>query len=289
MNPEPGDSTASDPSSLNSAPSTPSAPSAGSPPIAQGAVQPTRRRVVQGGRRRKKPKELPKWARNPIGKIVHDWVVPLGMAVVILTPLRSSLADWNDVPSGSMRPTILEGDRIWVNKLAYGLRVPFTKIWALEWDGPSRGDIVTLASPADGIRLVKRIVGLPGDRIAMQGNRLTINGQPMEYRVVEQNVAEPVPGRSPVGAMHVQETLGGVRHIVTIVPGAQSASTFGEMVVPNGKYMVMGDNRDMSGDSRLFGFVDREAIYGRVGGVALSVDPQHWYRPRFERWFMDLK
>lgn len=239
------------------------------------------------GKKAKKP--LPKWARNPIGKLVHDWVVPLVMAVVILTPLRSSLADWNDVPSGSMRPTILEGDRIWVNKLAYGLRVPFTKVWALEWDGPGRGDIVTCASPTDGTRLVKRIVGLPGDRIAMAGNRLTINGEAVEYRVVDENVIEPVVGRSPVRALHVQETLGGVRHIVTVVPGAQSPHTFEEKVIPDGQYMVMGDNRDMSGDSRLFGFVEREAIYGRVGGVAFSVDPGNWYRPRFERWFMGLK
>jgi len=248
-----------------------------------------RRRAVRGGRRKKQPKPLPKWARNPIGRIVHDWVVPLAMAVAILTPLRSSLADWNDVPSGSMRPTILEGDRIWVNKLAYGLRVPFTKVWALEWDGPGRGDIVTCASPTDGVRLVKRVVGLPGDTIAMEGNRLTINGERVEYLVLSENVVEPIPGRTPVRAMHVQETIGGVRHTVTIVPGAQSAHTFTEMVIPEGQYMLMGDNRDMSGDSRLFGFVDREAIYGKVGGVAFSVDPGNWYRPRFERWFMRLK
>lgn len=240
-------------------------------------------------RRGKKAKPLPRWAQNRLGKLVHDWVLPLGMAVAVLTPLRSSLADWNDVPSGSMRPTILEGDRIWVNKLAYGLRVPFTRIWMAEWGGPDRGEIITLASPADGTRLVKRVVGLPGDHIAMRDNRLLINGAPVEYRIVDENVVEPVVGQSPVRAYHVQETLGGLRHIVTIVPGASSMNTFEEMVIPANQYLVLGDNRDMSGDSRLFGLVERDAIYGRVGGVAFSVDPTNYYRPRFDRWFMNLK
>ena len=220
---------------------------------------------------------------------MHDWVIPLAVAAAILMPLRSTLADWNDVPSGSMRPTILEGDRIWVNKLAYGLRVPFTRIMLAQWGAPKRGEIVTCASPADGTRLVKRVVGLPGDVISMQANRLTINGEVLEYRVVNENVAEPVPGGQSVRAIHVQEMLGTVRHIVTVVPGAQSAHTFSEMTIPEGKYFVMGDNRDLSGDSRVFGLVDASAVYGRVGGVAFSVDPKNFYRPRFERWFMGVK
>lgn len=246
--------------------------------------------VQRGKRRARKAKPLPRWAQNPLGKVVHDWIVPLGVAVAVLTPLRSSLADWNDVPSGSMRPTILEGDRIWVNKLAYGLRVPFTHWWVTRWDEPSRGDIVTLASPADGTRLVKRIVGLPGDRIAMHANRLEINGQEQGYAVVDQHIQEPLPGASQqVPALHVQEMLGSVRHMLTIVPGAQSAHTFEELEIPAGMYLVLGDNRDLSGDSRVFGLVERADIYGRVGGVAFSVDPSNAYMPRFERWFMGLK
>src|ERR1043165_4321169 len=93
---------------------------------------------------------------------------PLLILAVILFSIRSSLADWNDVPSGSMRPTILEGDRIFVNKLAYDLKVPFTTIHIAEWSNPKRGDIVVFYSPHDGQRLIKRVIGLPGDMIELR-------------------------------------------------------------------------------------------------------------------------
>ena len=77
--------------------------------------------------------------RGPFMRFAHDWIFPLVIAAAVLTPIRSSVADWNDVPTGSMRPTILEGDRIFVNKLAYGLRVPLTKVWIAHWGAPQRG------------------------------------------------------------------------------------------------------------------------------------------------------
>ena len=89
---------------------------------------------------------------------------PLLILVVVLCSIRSSLADWNDVPSGSMNPTIIEGDRIYVNKLAYDLKVPFTTWHLATWSNPQRGDIVVFYSPHDGIRLVKRVVGLRSTR-----------------------------------------------------------------------------------------------------------------------------
>jgi signal peptidase I len=87
----------------------------------------------------------------------------------------SAIADWNDVPTGSMNPTILAGDRIFVNKLAYDLRISFTTWRLAHWDNPRRGEIVVFFSPVDGTRLVKRVIGVPGDVIAMNGNRLYIN------------------------------------------------------------------------------------------------------------------
>src|SRR5262245_13276000 len=95
----------------------------------------------------------------------QEWIKPLAVVAAVVLPFKSAIADWNWVPSGSMKPTILEGDLVLVNKLAYDLKVPFT-LWRLAaWDNPSRGDIVVLFSPHDGKRLVKRVIALPGDTL----------------------------------------------------------------------------------------------------------------------------
>src|SRR3954463_1479515 len=104
-------------------------------------------------------------------KVFYEVRVFLLMLLVI-SSLRSILYDWNDVPTGSMKPTIEEGDRVFVNKLSYDLKVPFTTYELAKWDDPKRGDIVVFFSPADGARLVKRVIGLPGDHIALRDNQL---------------------------------------------------------------------------------------------------------------------
>src|SRR5271168_5217669 len=100
------------------------------------------------------------------------------MLILILTAVRSAIADWNDVPTGSMNPTIVQGDRVFVNKLAYDLKVPFTTLHLARWGDPKRGDIVVFFSPTDGVRLVKRVIGVPGDEIQLVNDRLLINGHP---------------------------------------------------------------------------------------------------------------
>src|SRR3954451_15453600 len=109
----------------------------------------------------------------------REEIRPLMILAAVLFSLRSSLADWNDVPTGSMKPTILEGDRVFVNKVAYDLKVPFTTWHVAEWSNPRRGDIVVFFSPHDGERLVKRVIGLPGDTIELRNNVLVVNGQPI--------------------------------------------------------------------------------------------------------------
>src|SRR5258705_12805709 len=101
-------------------------------------------------------------------KKVFDEIRVFILMLLIISSLRSALADWNDVPTGSMKPTIQEGDRVVVNKLAYDLKVPFTTIEIWKWSDPRRGDIVVLFSPLDGTRLVKRVIAVPGDRNAMR-------------------------------------------------------------------------------------------------------------------------
>jgi signal peptidase I len=223
-------------------------------------------------------------------RALKSWIVPLAIVAGVMAPLRSAVADWNDVPSSSMTPTILEGDRVFVNKLAYGLRVPFTSTWLATWSGPMRGDVVTLASPADGIRLVKRVVGLPGDRISMRDDRLVLNGRPLEYRVLDENSPATLPDGRTVRTILLEESLPGHPHRVRFTPSVRSGlRTFAEIVVPDDSYFVMGDNRDVSADSRVFGFVKRESIYGEATGIALSLDPDACYLPRFSRWLRRME
>ena len=219
----------------------------------------------------------------------RDTLAPILIVIAIVVPLRSAIADWNDVPSGSMRPTILEGDRIWVNKLAYGLRIPLTMSWIARWDTPERGDVVTFASPDDGIRLVKRIVAIPGDRISMNANRLTLNGRVLDYDEVTEGLPALRARDRGMAPIVRTERLDEHPHAIAVVPAlAGYSDSFPEFTVPEGHYFFMGDNRDQSRDSRFIGPLALEEIYGRVTHVALSVDPDHYYKPRFARWGKSL-
>src|SRR5882672_8525685 len=149
--------------------------------------------------------------RRAIGTRAREFwrkeIRPLLIIAVVLFSVRSSLADWNDVPSGSMRPTILEGDRIFVNKLAYDLKVPFTTRHIAEWSNPRRGDIVVFYSPQDGKRLVKRVIGLPGDTIELRNETLILNGQPVEYRPIAQELLRDVPAQDLARSLFASEQL----------------------------------------------------------------------------------
>jgi signal peptidase I len=209
-----------------------------------------------------------------------EWMQPLLVTAIVLGSFRSAVADWNDVPTGSMRPTVLEGERVFINRAAYDLKVPFTTWRLARWSDPSRGDIVVLYSPHDGNRLLKRVVGIPGDRIEMKDNRLIVNGTTAVYR----------EAAAPDGDSEVwQETVFDREHLVELSPTRTAASTFGPVVVPPERYLVMGDNRDNSFDSRFFGFVPRSEILGQATRVVASVDPARSFRPRFERFMKALQ
>src|SRR6202142_3543320 len=139
---------------------------------------------------------------------------PLLLLALVMFSIRSSLADWNDVPTGSMKPPILEGDRVFVNKLAYDLKVPFTTRHIAEWSNPQRGDIVVFFSPRDGQRLVKRVVGLPGDTIELRNNGLVLNGKPVEYQPVAEVLLRDVAALDRASSIFAVEQLAGRRHAV---------------------------------------------------------------------------
>lgn len=209
-----------------------------------------------------------------------EWLRPLAVVALVLGSFRSAVADWNDVPTGSMRPTVLEGERVFVNRAAYDLKVPFTTVRLAQWSDPTRGDIVVLYSPHDGVRLLKRVVGVPGDRIEMKDNRLIVNGTGALYKDT---------ATRDRNSMVLLETVDRREHLVAVSSGHTSSATFGPVTVPAGQYLVMGDNRDNSFDSRYFGFVPRSEILGRATRIVASVDPERSFRPRFGRFLKALE
>lgn len=236
------------------------------------------------GAKKAEAKKLP-WHK----RLVKEWVIPVLTVLAVLLPLRSVVADWYDVPTGSMEPTILPGDRIVANKLAYGLRVPFTETWVARWDAPETGEIVILHSPATGQRLVKRVIGVEGDTVEMRNNHLVINGSALEYDPFTSAELDSIEKALRHGREFATETLGSVEHTVMVTPRVMAARSFGPVTVPAGHCFVMGDNRDASADSRAFGFVPLSKVVGRSSRVALSVDPMRWPLPRTSRFLHGLQ
>lgn len=186
-----------------------------------------------------------------------------------------------------MRPTVLEGDVLLVNRLAYDLKVPLTDVGIASLGEPRRSDIVTFESPRDGMRLVKRIVGLPGDTIAMRKNLLYVNGVAARYSdpaLVREPPDEPGGGT----ALRMTESIAGSRRRIQYLPDASSMKDFGPVVVPAGSYFMLGDNRDNSADSRYIGPVARRLLIGRVNRLVASADILGGWTPRFDRFGMPL-
>ena len=206
--------------------------------------------------------------------------------IVLMSVFRSSLADWNAVPTGSMKPTIVEGDRIIVNKLAYDLNLPFSTISIAKLADPKRGDIIIFNSQVSKKRLVKRVIGLPGDIVSMSNNVLSINDTTLDYRHFPTD-SDSSMNRS-IPSIDLVENLLGTEHPIRIAKYYTRASSFAPIRVPADMYLALGDNRDNSVDSRYIGFVPREEIIGRSRSVAMSFDYDDYYLLRKERFFKPL-
>jgi signal peptidase I len=202
--------------------------------------------------------------------------------LLCMTMFRSAVADWNVVPTGSMQPTIKIGDRILVDRMAYDIRLPLTHISLLQLADPQRGDIVVLDSQAAHERLVKRVIGLRGDQVAMRNNVLFINGHAASYHATDRSGIHD-DMQSP--AHYEIEHYGAMRHAIRLSDYWPSpASNFGPVTVPAGQYLLLGDDRDNSMNSRYFGFFPRNEILGRSRRVVASLDPAHRYLPRTDRF-----
>jgi signal peptidase I len=172
-------------------------------------------------------------------------IVSLAIVLAAVTAARSSLADHYYVPSGSMEYSLMPGDRVVVNKMSYGFRIPLTKIDIVGSSTPERGEIAVFDSPEDGTtRLIKRVVAIGGDRVSVSNGQLSINGQPLGDRMVEH--------------------FGEREALLKLSSGG--GDDF-EGLVPPGMVLVMGDHRGNSNDGRKFGFIDERELFGRAVAI----------------------
>jgi signal peptidase I len=191
--------------------------------------------------------------------------------VLVVLLLRSFLVEPFRIPSGSMMPTLLIGDFILVNKFTYGLRLPVLNTKILENGAPERGDIVVFRFPKDPtVDYIKRVIGLPGDRIGYYRKQIYVNGNPMKQTSLGL-YAGGSQGAGMEGESLFNEELGEVQHDILMRAGEPSARE-GEFIVPAGHYFVMGDNRDNSNDSRFWGAVPEANLVGRAFFIWMSWD-----------------
>lgn len=198
----------------------------------------------------------------------------------LMIVFRSSFADINRVPTGSMKPTIVEGDRIVVNKLAYDIQAPLINTKLFKLADPERGDIVVFKSAVSKQRLVKRVIGIPGDTISMTNNLVIINGEPLNYKTKTDEHSALFKD--------IQENLLGFEHAIRVTNRGSNLSSFRPVNIPNDFYLALGDNRDNSADSRVIGLIPRDEIIGRSRQVLMSLNPENNYFPRTERFLKTL-
>lgn len=234
-----------------------------------------------------------------------DTVKTLFYAIIIAILIRTFLFEPFKIPSGSMYPTLYVGDYLFVSKYSYGYSkhsFPFSiplfdgRIWA---DEPQRGDVVVFKFPQDNrTDYIKRIIGLPGDRIKLVDGRLYINGKMMKREAVEDFVIRDYQGNAERYHQYVETLPEGLTHRILEVSDEENEDNVPELTVPQGYYFVMGDNRDRSDDSRVnVGFVPFENLVGKARFLFFSHnDDGVWYKPwtwpkkiRWERLFNGIK
>ncbi|MDH3693968.1 MAG: signal peptidase I [Gammaproteobacteria bacterium] len=189
---------------------------------------------------------------------------------------RTAVADWSYVPSGSMEPTLYEGDYVWIDKTYYGPSIPLLNFRLGSFGKPDRGDIVTFVPPHTDDLFVKRVIGTPGDKIRFQGPNIFINDEKLDLRLSSKSKL-PIIG---------QETIDKVEHLIQLSGNIHLPRNNETIVVPDSRYFVMGDHRNNSADSRYWGFVEEDQIMGKVTHVAVSFSNR---RPASRRFRIKLQ
>lgn len=220
-----------------------------------------------------------------------SFVRDVAVMAFLIFAARSAFADWYKVPTGSMKPTILEGDHVFVNRVAYDLKLPFTRIHVMKWGDPQRGQVVVLHSPQDNKRLIKRVVAVPGDRLQIRNDVLWLNGEQVSSLPIEADQLDSASAMAPRDlqqSLFSVEQLPGQSHIIMHNMQVFRRPSY-DIEVPEDFYFVMGDNRDNSADSRAFGLVHRDYFVGHAKRILTSFDQDELFAPRWDRFFEDLR
>ena len=192
--------------------------------------------------------------------------------LIFVLVIRSFIFEPFRIPSGSMKPTLVVGDFIFVKKFSYGLRLPVTETKIIETGQPARGDVVVFRLPSDpSINYIKRVIGLPGDTVSLERQRLTINGELVDLRA-NGEIFEQAP-------IYIEDLDGRIHQTLIHNPGRSMQD--GVYRVPEGQYFVMGDNRDHSKDSRFIGAIPEKYLVGEAVRIWMHFVP--WEMPDWGR------
>jgi signal peptidase I len=202
--------------------------------------------------------------------------------VLVVLLIRSFAYEPFRIPSSSMMPTLRVGDFIFVSKFSYGLRLPVLNTKVLELGAPERGDVAVFRLPSEpATNYIKRIVGVPGDVVSLRDKRLWVNGEPVPVEFMDETVQVECGGFW-FNARAATETLGAHSHTIFIGEQRDRASPFLDRPVPEGQYLVMGDNRDCSRDGRIIGYIPDDHLVGRAVRVWMNWDSES-KRPLWSR------
>ncbi|MBI4650671.1 signal peptidase I [Candidatus Desantisbacteria bacterium] len=222
------------------------------------------------------------WIKNDKNKEILEFIKSIVIALIIALTLRSSVIEANFIFSGSMTPTLLAGDYVLVNKMAYNLRIPFSSYDIINFKLPKRGDIVTFIYPQDNSKIfVKRVIGLPGDIIEIKNQELYINNEKIK-RISTRDYDTLYSGYN--------EYIESKPHSIIHRKAQSIYGDFGPIVIPDNSYFVLGDNRDNSADSRFWGFVPGKNILGRALIIYFSnSETMNWKSPSPFDWIKGIR
>jgi len=237
---------------------------------------------------------------NSLWTKIKHWMADTGkqlaVAIFIVMLLRSSIIEPYKIPSGSMIPTLFIGDHIFVNKFSYGFKVPFTEffldkpIYVTKQQVPNRGDVIVFRYPRDeSINYIKRVIGLPGDTIAIRDKILYINNKPInETALTDPKLSDGIENDNDKSVLMLYaEDLMGIKHAVLHDGKSLLGSDFGPITIPSDSLFVMGDNRDRSSDSRIWGYVPLDNVKGKAIIIwlnfMLSLEDEFKFKFRFDR------